>query len=70
MFNVRNYCKHLTRCKQRSSSNSFKHKITYQLFTYKSYIYIYIYIDLALNKPLVLICHKTPTKNYGKECLE
>ena len=27
-----------------NSSNSFKNKFTYELFTYKLYIYIYIYI--------------------------
>ena len=48
-----------------SSYNSFQNKVTYSLFTYKSYIYIYIYtykVDLALNNLQGLIYHKTSTK--------
>ena len=39
-----------------SSSNLFKNKVTYKLFTYKTYK-----ADLALNNSQELICHETPT---------
>ena len=48
----------LTMCKQRISNNSFKNKIPYKLFAYKSYICIR---DLALNNAQELMSHKSPT---------
>ena len=44
---------HLTVCKQKSSNNSFKNKVTNKLFSYKSIIYIYIY-----NRILYKTTHK------------
>ena len=56
-----------------SSNNSFKNEITYKVFAYKSpppHIYIYVCVcvcvcelDLVLNNPERLICHKTPTNH-------
>ena len=46
------------------SSYSFKNKVTYKLFTYKSYIYIYIYIyiyDLLVNSLQVTLYIYSPT---------
>ena len=54
----RNTCNHLTVCKQMSSNNSFKNKVTYKLFTYKSHESKQ---ELALNNPKVLTCNKTLT---------
>ena len=39
-----NTWKHLTVCKQMTSTNLFKNKVTYKQFASKSYIYIYIYM--------------------------
>ena len=50
---------YLTVCKQISSNNLLENKVTYKLFTNKSYILQ----DLALNNPQVFICHKIPTKH-------
>ena len=40
----RNTCNHLTVCKQMSSNNSFKSKVTYKLFVYKPHTYMHTYI--------------------------
>ena len=59
----------LTVCKQMGSNNSFKSKLTYKLFIYKSSIYICVCVcvcvkqDLALNNPRGLSCHKKPTNH-------
>ena len=46
--------------KKISTNTSFKNKVTHKLFIYKSYIKM----DLALNNPQGLICHKPQPTNY------
>ena len=48
---AKNIWNHLTACKQMSSNNSFKNKVTHKLFTWKSYIYKFKLATLVEGDP-------------------